>query len=337
MGFFERAFNAILRFPMDSVVGFAIQWVFVLILVGVSYKYVFPWITGNKIATGFGVLAFVVAFAISVFVSSYGQSTLQIFNPGVYVVSLVAFFIAFGVIKYCAYGYELFSNHSKAGELSKNNFLIWILIPVGIFIGLKLIAIINVFTEVVALDGANTYSALVTIETEQDSPVYITHFEFYDTASGNRIPADLTEMNYADEDNNIFHSNILLPKKSNFFTLSWYSFADKKYYSDEFPFPMEKLSKAPDRFRHVSFEKQSEGNLVLALLPFLAPQKLNSLTLLLKENGDIELKQTQNEKVFTFTKVMTEEKTEEEFSEAYKIYIDEIKKASQEDDSQGDE
>ena len=53
---------------------------------------------------------------------------------------------------------------------------------------------------------------------------------------------------------------------------------------------------------------------------FMMPKKIKSLTLSMKEEGDLELRQADNDNCFDYIKVITEERSAREFTDNESMY-----------------
>mgnify|MGYP000055765777 CR=1 FL=1 len=163
--------------------------------------------------------------------------------------------------------------------------------------------------------------------------IYITGLEFSNPSTGCIHKVNTGDFKYFNKnfDKPILVSNLLLSRNTNSFKFSWYSFTDGKYYTDEFPFSLTRYKLIPDYERAYDITDGNVNKYFIDKYSFFMPKKIKSLTLLMKDQGDIDLLQSGNERYVFYKKVLTEDRSEKDFNDNEEIYNDMLVKSVHED------
>lgn len=315
----ERLSEDLIRFSQESYYHYAIALLIVLPIFYACYKYTLPLLATNKIATSAGVVAFIIAYLFLSFAASYGKGYLDIINPGVFFFCLLAFFAVFFAIKYCFYGFEVLSTYFQTGKVSRSAIVLLVVIPFALLLMPQIARLVSTYHELVKFDGEHTYSVNIEVVPDKNLDIYITEFYFSSGIEKRSIKLeqeDINEVNEAIKNGKPFTPYLLMPKAADSFKLSWYSFKEKKYYSDTFPFPVvSNLYKTPDSFR-IPYGSHNQAWLIGKLFPALLPERVLTVSFRIKDRGALDIMQG-DFKFMWYEEIGAEEKSEEEFNAAY--------------------
>jgi hypothetical protein len=104
--------------------------------------------------------------------------------------------------------------------------------------------------------------------------------------------------------------------------MSWYSFSNGKYYTDTFPFPLKNYKKTPDQRRLDYSVDYKAIRTIAALIPAMVPQAIDDMHLQVDANGDLHLAARGSTHYRPYIKVITEKRSQEEFSDHYQKYLE---------------
>ena len=315
----QRLHEDMLQYSQKSSESFILAWVLLLIFLYPCYKMMAPLIASNKIATILGAIAFIFMWLISTYAVSYGRG-LDLFNPGVNFFCVLTFLFVFACVKYIEFAFISMNEYSATGHLSTTAKLLFLIGPGAIVTLAVVLTFWTVYSDILTFDGKNTYSVNVGIEHEKGLSVHITDVEFHSSTSKKSVIEKADQYSYFNRIEESYTPKILIPKDTDGIKLSWYSFTEKKYYSDLFPLPIDKLTKHPDSFRQVSFEFSAIAWIIFKIIPSILPEKINYLEFMIKKNGEVELIQN-HRGVAVYTQVKNLEKTESDFHNAHKKYL----------------
>lgn len=218
-----------------------------------------------------------------------------------------AFLIGMGLTVLSNFGIYHLVQYHKTGVLNKLAFFSWLIVSFGVpifYIGAKELS----SWWAASAQKRNFTSVYFDISSYSELPVMIDELTFVNTANGREAVIQLNEENNAmwGEEEHSSHSNrrvfrqkVHIPKGADKFLMSWYSFVEDKYYSDEFPFPY-------DRFPMRKFPVGSE--------------EMEPLALLIKPEGKVDLFGAYRKLQFFFFDVATKPISEDEKREKLALF-----------------
>ena len=317
--------------PMESFIVYVLFFAIFGAIVYLLNHFALALIVENKWYLIAGLLPAALVFVISAYLASYGKSEFQFFNPGVYLLTLFTVLIIFGVLTGVDYAGKMIVELKKNGGIDARTAII----IVGVITGLVVVHwCANYGIAVVKLlfsKAKSTVSVRFMIEQLAELSVYITHLEFVNTSTGATLIVDPDKFIYSNKNKAepIFSSALLIPREADFLRLSWYSFTDMKYYTDDFPFKWHSYELLPDSSRVHDITGIDGSNTFMKRFSFLFPKRIKGLLLKMKENGDLDLNQRENIHYYYYVKVVTAERSEQEFSENLVRYKTMLKREQQ--------
>lgn len=105
MRLLESATDYVLRETGSEPLAFIIVLVLLSFLIFMLFQVPRDIYLDNKLYLILSLIPSVIAFAYSIYMASYGKDGLQIFNPGVYLISLLVFSVFFGMAVLLDYGF----------------------------------------------------------------------------------------------------------------------------------------------------------------------------------------------------------------------------------------
>ncbi|HWV14113.1 MAG TPA: hypothetical protein VN030_01695 [Cellvibrio sp.] len=240
-----------------------------------------------------GILTFLF-FLFCFYGYSYGKEDSQLANPRIYLLPLVLFIFTSLASVGFNYGINIFLGFGKTGVVYSTGLVIWCCIYLGIPLSLTGLY----YSQLYKSQLATSQKVLLplTLVKNDAMPIYIKEMKFIDSANREEVSVnvdllaiDAWQNNEADEtlynkltaqNNEFFSVNVLIPKGTDSFLLSWYSYTDQKIYTDLFPMDLQKFNLKTDYYAH---------NQESLLIASMKPPRASSSILRFKHNGDIDL------------------------------------------------
>lgn len=299
------------------------------------------WETSKTVATWVSAVISAIFFIISIYLISYGKSSIHVLAPFFYTSLMFVTSMAFMV--FFNYGLYQLVEFYKTGVIpDKTYFWVWLAISGGSPFGFVLIENVRLFVQL--LLKTKRRQVRLRISHDAELPLYITELKFINSKNNFSSDFDVEKFEIKEYDRDsdtekldiiqknqrlnqrILSEAVEIPNDTDQFILSWYSFAEDKYYKDIYPFKMTRFPPSDalgDDFYDDKFYLFSRLWLK-KVFPFLIQKKISPIYIKLKYSGDLDLytiERRQTYIVFFYTKVIVEELSVEKIEQLAKRYF----------------